>query len=70
MTAGALVLGRSGISSFDIDFTRTALDTAVFAAYGWPVGLSDDELLAKLLALNLSRAGTAAVVAAGDEDEE
>jgi hypothetical protein len=29
---------------------------AVFAAYGWPVTLSDDDLLAKLLALNLERA--------------
>lgn len=35
------------------------LDEAVFAAYGWPVNLSDDDLLAKLLELNLSRAGTA-----------
>jgi hypothetical protein len=33
------------------------LDEAVFAAYGWPASLSDDELLAKLLALNLERAG-------------
>ena len=33
------------------------LDEAVFAAYGWPVEVSDEELLAKLLALNLSRAG-------------
>jgi hypothetical protein len=33
------------------------LDEAVFAAYGWDAGLSDDELLAKLLALNLERAG-------------
>ena len=32
------------------------LDEAVFAAYGWPADLSDDELLAKLLALNLDRA--------------
>ena len=46
------------------------LDTAVFAAYGWPVGLSDDDLLAKLLALNLSRAGSAAVVGDSNEDEE
>jgi hypothetical protein len=47
---------------------HAALDAAVFAAYGWPVGLSDDELLAKLLELNLSRAGTAATQAA-DKDE-
>ena len=32
------------------------LDEAVFAAYGWPVTLTDDELLAKLLELNLARA--------------
>jgi hypothetical protein len=32
------------------------LDETVFAAYGWPADLSDDELLAKLLALNLERA--------------
>jgi type II restriction/modification system DNA methylase subunit YeeA len=32
------------------------LDDVVFAAYGWPSDLSDDELLAKLLALNLERA--------------
>ena len=32
------------------------LDEAVFAAYGWPAYLSDDGLLAKLLALNLERA--------------
>ena len=32
------------------------LDEAVFAAYGWPASLSDDELLARLLALNLERA--------------
>ena len=30
-----------------------ALDEAVFAAYGWPPSLTDDELLAKLLGLNL-----------------
>jgi hypothetical protein len=28
------------------------LDEAVFAAYGWPAGLADDELLAKLLDRN------------------
>ena len=29
------------------------LDSAVFAAYGWPDTLTDDEILEKLLALNL-----------------
>lgn len=32
------------------------LDAAVAAAYGWPPDLSDDEILARLLALNLARA--------------
>jgi hypothetical protein len=31
------------------------LDEAVFAAYGWQPDLSDDELLARLLELNLAR---------------
>ncbi len=31
------------------------LDAAVFAAYGWDVGMSDDDLLAALLKLNLER---------------
>jgi hypothetical protein len=30
---------------------------AVAAAYGWPADLSDDEILERLLALNLERAG-------------
>ncbi len=33
------------------------LDAAVFAAYGWKPEMSDDDLLAALLALNLDRAG-------------
>ena len=32
------------------------LDTAVFAAYGWPPDLTDEDILARLLALNLERA--------------
>lgn len=32
------------------------LDAAVAAAYGWPTHLSDDDILARLLALNLERA--------------
>jgi type II restriction/modification system DNA methylase subunit YeeA len=31
------------------------VDEAVFAAYGWPADLTDDDLLARLLALNLER---------------
>ncbi|HEY5436151.1 MAG TPA: type IIL restriction-modification enzyme MmeI, partial [Candidatus Limnocylindrales bacterium] len=32
---------------------HAALDAAVFTAYGWPADLPDDEILARLLALNL-----------------
>jgi hypothetical protein len=37
------------------------LDEAVFAVYGWPSDLSDDEILERLLALNLERAGILAI---------
>lgn len=46
------------------------LDDAVLDAYGWPHDLSDDEILARLLALNLERAGQHGVVAAREVDEE
>ena len=39
-----------------LDLAHRKLDAAVFAAYGWPLALSDDDLLARLLALNLARA--------------
>ena len=32
------------------------LDAAVAAAYGWPADLSDEQILERLLALNLERA--------------
>jgi|CXWL01.1.fsa_nt_gi hypothetical protein len=40
------------------------LDTAVAAAYGWPADLSDEQILEKLLALNLERAAAEAKAAA------
>ena len=40
-----------------LDLAHRALDAAVLAAYGWPMDLTDDEILARLLALNLERAG-------------
>lgn len=39
-----------------LDTAHRELDEAVFAAYGWPPDLSDEETLARLLALNLERA--------------
>lgn len=38
-----------------LDHAHRALDEAVAAAYGWPVDLSDDEVLEKLFALNQKR---------------
>ena len=39
-----------------LDIAHMKLDAAVFAAYGWPADLTDEEILARLLALNLARA--------------
>jgi len=39
-----------------LDNLHRSLDEAVAAAYGWPANLSDDEVLARLLALNHARA--------------
>jgi type II restriction/modification system DNA methylase subunit YeeA len=39
------------------------LDAAVAAAYGWPADMSDDEILARLLELNLARAADEAKAA-------
>ena len=38
-----------------LDLAHERLDEAVFAAYGWPPGLSEEEVLQRLLALNLER---------------
>jgi hypothetical protein len=37
------------------DLVHKKLDQAVLAAYGWKSDLSDEEILEKLLALNLKR---------------
>jgi type II restriction/modification system DNA methylase subunit YeeA len=39
-----------------LDNAHAKLDAAVAAAYGWPAALADDEILARLLELNLTRA--------------
>ena len=54
-----------------LDQAHRRLDAAVLSAYGWPRDLGDDEILARLLALNLERAaaqGAPAARAAGDEE--
>jgi hypothetical protein len=39
-----------------LDLAHKKLDAAAAAAYGWPVGLTDEQILERLLALNLERA--------------
>ncbi|MDB6148422.1 MAG: yeeA, partial [Spartobacteria bacterium] len=45
------------------------LDAAVAAAYGWPADISEEDALAKLLELNLSRVGVEARPARDDSDD-
>ncbi len=40
-----------------LDQAHRKLDAAVFAAYGWDPAMSDEQILEKLLALNLERSG-------------
>ena len=40
----------------ELDDIHTALDDTVLDAYGWPHQLTDEEILERLLALNLERA--------------
>ncbi len=43
-----------------LDLAHKKLDAAVAAAYGWPADLTDEQILEKLLALNLERAAAEA----------
>jgi hypothetical protein len=40
-----------------LDHLHATLDHTVLDAYGWPHNLSDEQILERLLALNLERAG-------------
>ena len=42
-----------------LDLAHKKLDNAVFDAYGWPRDLTEEQILERLLALNLERAGAA-----------
>ena len=46
-----------------LDLAHKKLDAAVAAAYGWPADLSDEQILERLLALNLERAAEEAQAA-------
>ena len=39
-----------------LDLAHKKLAEAVFAAHGWPIDLTDEQILERLLALNLERA--------------
>jgi type II restriction/modification system DNA methylase subunit YeeA len=46
------------------------LDAAVAAAYGWPADITEEDALAKLLELNLSRAAAGKAEAADESEAE
>jgi len=46
-----------------LDLAHQKLDAAVAAAYGWPTDLTDEQILERLLALNLERAAEEAKAA-------
>ena len=46
-----------------LDLAHKKLDAAVAAAYGWPADLIDEQILERLLALNLARAAEEAKAA-------
>lgn len=56
-TLTALYNDRMNNKATWLDLAHRTLDAAVFDAYGWPADLGDDEILARLLALNLERSG-------------
>lgn len=53
-----------------LDNAHRDLDAAVAAAYGWPADITDDDALARLLALNQSRAAAQGAVALADAEPE
>jgi type II restriction/modification system DNA methylase subunit YeeA len=53
-----------------LDLAHQRLDRAVFDAYGWPPDLTDEQILERLLALNLERAAAQGVVVASHVDDD
>lgn len=54
-----------------LDQAHKRLDATVLAAYGWPSDLGDEQILERLLALNLERAaGGAAAAPVGEEEAQ
>jgi type II restriction/modification system DNA methylase subunit YeeA len=60
-TAAAILKTRTMTNLYNerpawLENAHRDLDAAVAAAYGWPADISEEEVLARLLALNLERA--------------
>ena len=53
-----------------LDLAHKALDEAVFDAYGWDPSMTDEQILAALLELNLQRSAAGDVASTGAETEE
>ncbi len=58
-------LGNYDKKPISLQNAHAALDRAVWAAYGWedadPASVDEDTILARVLALNLERAGASSV---------
>jgi hypothetical protein len=52
-----------------LDLAHKALDEAVFDAYGWDPSMTDDEILAALLKLNLERSASGDAPPPGPDDD-
>ena len=52
-----------------LDLAHKALDEAVFDAYGWDPSMTDDEILAALLKMNLERSGSGDAPPPGPDDD-
>jgi len=52
-----------------LDLAHKALDEAVFDAYRWDPSMTDEQILAALLGLNLERTATGGALPAGFEPD-
>jgi hypothetical protein len=51
-----------------LDLAHKALDEAVFDAYGWDSSMTDEQILAPLLKLNLQRSASSDAAPPGADD--
>ena len=55
-TYNPIYIGGYAVRFFNVGYAHEKLDYEVLDAYGWPHDISDEEILERLLALNLERA--------------